>query len=812
MKKNSLYVIVIVFLTITLTQAQIISHQSKKVTLPNGWSLSPAGHSIPLGDLPLNIIVSPSKKFIAVTNNGQSIQNIQLLDVKTEKEISQITIPKSWLGLQFSKNEKFLYASGGYDNCIRIFGIKNNKLIQSDSITLGKPFPTENICPTGLAIDTKRNRLYTVTKENNSLYILDIKTKSVIKQIPLAAEAYQCLLSPNGNELYISLWGADQIAVFDIVSEKIIKSIPVGDNPNDLVITKKGKTLFVSNGNDNTVSIVDIDKGVVIETVQTSLYPDAPTGSTSNAVALSKDEKTLFVANADNNCVVVLDVSKPGFTKSKGFIPTGWYPTALKVIGNKLYVANAKGFNSMANPDGPKPLSHDESSGVHKGNKRKEKGLQYIGGLFKGTLSIITIPDEKVLDNYTKTVYENTPYSKERELLAQGENGNPIPQKVGDSSPTKYVFYIVKENRTYDQILGDMKEGNGDASLCLFPEKVTPNQHAIARDFVLLDNFYVDAEVSADGHNWSMAAYANDYVEKTWPTSYGSRGGKYDFEGSRKIAYPKDGFIWDHCKRAGVTYRTYGEFVDNGKANIPALENKFCKKYTGYNLDVTDNFRLEVFKKDLDSLIAINAVPHFNSLRFSNDHTYGASLGKLTPTAMIAENDLAVGRFVEFISKSKIWKESAIFILEDDAQNGSDHVDAHRSTAYVVSPYTKRKTLIHDMYSTSSMLRTMELILGIKPMSQYDAAAPSMWNCFKATPDFTPFEHKEAQVDLNSKNIVDNNSAKQSALFNLVDADAAPDLEFNQVIWKTVRGEDSIMPAPRHAAFLSIVSNEDSPN
>ncbi len=788
------------------SQAQTITNQ--KITLPNGWSLSPAGHSLPLGDLPLNIVVSPSKKYIAVTNNGQSIQNIQLINVKTEKEIDKITIPKSWLGLQFSKNEKNLYASGGYDNCIRIYEIKNNTLIKSDSIALGKPYPIENICPTGLTIDSKRNKLYCVTKENNALYILDLKTKLVLKQISLNAEAYQCVLSPDGNQLYISLWGANQVAVFDIPSEKIITVINVGSNPNDLCLTKNGKTLYVSNGNDNTVSVIDTKKLLVIETIQTSLYPDAPTGSNPNAIALSDDEKTIFVANADNNCVVVFDVSKAGSTKTKGFIPVGWYPTALKVIGEKLYVANAKGFSSLPNPDGPKPKNSAEKNGVNQQGKN-EKEIQYIGGLFKGTLSIIDIPNEATLNQYSKTVYQNTPYTKEREMLTIGEEGNPIPQKVGDSSPIKYVFYVVKENRTYDQVLGDIKEGNGDASLCLFPEKVTPNQHALVKNFVLLDNFYVDAEVSADGHNWSMAAYANDYVEKTWPTSYGSRGGKYEYEGTRKIAFPKDGFIWDHCKRAGITYRTYGEFADDGKANIPALEKHYCKNYSGYNLDVTDNTRLEAFKKDLDSLIAINAVPKFNSMRFSNDHTYGARIGKMTPTAMIAENDLAVGKFIEYLSKSKIWNETAIFILEDDAQNGSDHIDAHRSTAYVVSPFTKRKAVIHDMYSTSSMLRTIELILGLKPMSQYDAAAPSMWNCFTKTPDFTIFEHKDAQVDITEKNTVFNNSAKQSAKLNLAEADAAPDLEFNRIIWKTVRGENTEMPAPRHSAFLSLTKSED---
>jgi len=784
------------------------TNQTQKVRLPNGWTLSPIGKSLPLGDLPLNMVISPTRKYIAVTNNGQSLHEIQLLNTKTEKELDRITIPKAWLGLAFSGDEKFLYASGANDNCIQIYGIANNKLTKADSIVLGKPFPTEKICPTGLTIDPKKNYLYTVTKDNNTLYVIDLKTKKVLKQVALGAEAYQCVLSPDGKKLYISIWGGDQIAVYDTQTQKITAQIPVGDNPNDLVVTQNGKTLFVANANDNTVSVVDLTSGKSLETLQTSLYPDAPAGSTSNAVALSADEKILFVANADNNCLAVFDVSKPGFSKSKGFIPTGWYPTSVKVLNKKLYVANGKGFTSLPNPNGPWPVSNRESSGVHQENVRKGGDIQYIGSLFKGTLSIIDLPDDVILKKYTQTVYDNNPYTKERELLAAGETGNPIPQRVGDPSPIKYVFYVIKENRTYDQVFGDIKEGNGDPNLCLFPENVTPNQHAIVRDYVLLDNFYVDAEVSADGHNWSTAAYANDYTEKIWPTSYGKRGGTYEFEGSRKIAYPKEGFIWDHCQRAGISYRTYGEFAD-GKANIPVLEGHYCKAYPGYNLDIKDIDRVEVWKKDFDSLVTAKALPQFNSIRLGNDHTYGARVGKPTPVAMVAENDLAVGRLVEYISKSPVWKESAIFILEDDAQNGSDHVDAHRSTAYVVSPYTKRKTVIHDSYTTSSMLRTIELILGMKPMSQYDAAAPSMWKCFTQTPDLTPFTHKPALADINAKNTAYNKSAHQSELFNLADVDAAPDLEFNEVIWKAVRGEESVMPAPRRSAFLILVKEDE---
>jgi phospholipase C len=374
--------------------------------------------------------------------------------------------------------------------------------------------------------------------------------------------------------------------------------------------------------------------------------------------------------------------------------------------------------------------------------------------------------------------------------------------KIGDPSPIKYVFYVIKENRTYDQVLGDIKEGNGDTSLVLFGENVTPNQHAIAKEFVLLDNFYVDGEVSADGHNWTMGAYATDYLEKTWPTSYGGRGGNYSAEGNREIANNK-AFIWDVCKKMGVSYRTYGEFADNNKANIPSLVGNFCPYFVGYNLSVTDTSRVRKWKQEFDSLLAVNAVPQFNSVRFGNDHTEGLRPGRPTPAAFVADNDLAVGLFIEHLSKSSIWKETAVFIIEDDAQNGPDHVDAHRTTAYVAGGFVKRGFVDHTMYSTSSMLRTIELILGLPPMSQFDAGATPMWRSFQATADTRPFVARPAGIDLNQKNPNNRSAlALKSLSFDFTKEDAAPDVEFNEVIWKAVKGEHSNMPAPRRAAFL----------
>ena len=795
------YIFILIF-PVTILYAQ------KKVTLPNGWSLTPAGHSFMLGDLPLNIAVSSSKKYMAVTNNGQSKQYLQLIDVKNERVLDSITIPKSWVGIKFSSDEKYLYASGGNDNWILKYAVTNNKLILIDSIKLGKKWPNK-ISPAGIDIDDAKHLLYVVTKDNNMLYTVDLRSKKIKDSLKLPAEAYTCLLSPNKKRLYISCWGCDKILFYNTVSRKLEGSIDVGDNPNDLCLTKNGNYLFVANSNDNSVSILDSKNKKVIETLNCALFPNARPGSTTNAVALSEDEKTLYIANADNNCLAVFNVSKPAFSSSKGFIPTGWYPTCVKVVGKKIFIANGKGFTSMANPYGPNPVVKKQSVNYHGGDKNKPMEEQYIGGLFIGTMSVIDVPSEKQLGKYSKQVYQNTPYTKEKETMADGKKGNPIPTKIGDQSPIKYVFYIIKENRTYDQVLGDVKEGNGDTSLVLFGEKITPNQHKLSKDFVLLDNFYCDGEVSADGHNWSMGAYATDYLEKNWVTSYGHRGGGYDAEGTREIANNKDGFIWDHAKRAGVTYRTYGEFADDYKPNIPVLKNHFCTYYTSWDQKVRDTTRVNQWKKDFDSLVAINALPHLNTLRLINDHTEGLSVGRPTPFAHVADNDLAVGMFIEYLSKSSVWKESVVFILEDDAQNGPDHVDAHRSPAYIAGPFVKRNFVDHTPYTTSGMLRTMELILGIKPMSQYDAAAEPMWRSFTEKPDLASFVSLPNNIDLREKNTEVNALSKKSATFDFSREDKIPDREFTEVIWKGIKGINSIVPSPTRGAFLKVNKKKD---
>jgi YVTN family beta-propeller protein len=779
--------------------------ESKRVRLPNGWGLTPAGSSLPLGDLPLNIAISHSQKLAAVTNNGQSTQTIQLIDTKSDRQLDSVVIPKSWGGIVFSSNEKYLFASGGNDNWILKYAIRENKLVTTDTIRLGLPWPNK-ISPTGITLDDKRQLLYVVTKENNSMYVVDLKTDQVLHQLNLSGEGYTCLLSPDKKELYISVWGGDKIMVYDTYKNIFSDSVAVGDNPNDLCLSRNGHYLYVANANDNSVSVIDIRERKVMETLNAALYPGALTGSTTNGVSLSGDEMTLYIANADNNSVAVFDVSKPGASSSKGFIPTGWYPTCVRVIGKKLYVSNGKGFSSFPNPNGPNPYGKGQSVSLHKGDAQKPVKVQYIGGgLMMGTMSIITIPSEKQLAIYSQAVYHNTPYNKSNELVVAGEEGNPIPRKVGDPSPIKHVFYIIKENRTYDQVMGDVKEGNGDTSLVLFGEKITPNQHALAKEFVLLDNFYVDGEVSSDGHNWSMGAYATDFLEKGWPTSYGRRGGTEISSGYRKTGDNKNGYIWDQAKRSGVSYRTYGEFADRGRPNIPVLKDHFSPSFTALDQHIRDTVRAYQWEREFDSLVANKALPQLMTVRFANDHTEGTAAGRPTPFAHVADNDLAVGMFVDYLNKSPVWKESVVFILEDDAQAGPDHVDAHRSPAYITGGYVKRHFVDHTMYTTSSVLRTIELILGMPPMTQYDAAAAPMWRCFTATPDLRDYTCRPTTINLNDINPDKTKLAALSKGLDFSKADLVPDQVMNNILWKAVKGENAVCPVPVRAAFFKAI-------
>ena len=759
-----------------------------KTLLSNGWSLSPAGMSVDVGDFPLGMDVSADGKTAVLINNGQGKQSIMVVDVDQKKVVDTVAIKKSWVGIVIKRDGKGFFVSGGNDNVVHEYSLDGHRVSLVRSLPLWKEKPSENICAAGIALGEHDTTLFVAAKGNKTLYKVSIPSGVASASVILSAPLYSCTYDPQRNCVYASVWGGAQIAVVDVPSFSLLKTVPVGDHPCEMLLSKENDRLFVANANNNTVSVVDLASFTVEETIIAALSPDAPNGSTPNSLASSDDGKTLYVANADNNCLAVIDIEKHGHGRGKGFIPTGWYPTIVRRAGGALLVTNGKGMSSKANPGG-----------------------EYIASLLTGSLSFIDIPEKKELDSLTVAVYQNVP--KGQKAAAEWTPDNPIPFTSKQQSPIKHVFYIIKENRTYDQVLGDMEKGNGDASLAIFGRDVSPNHHALAEEFVLFDNFYVDAEVSADGHNWSMAAYASDYVEKTWPTMYGGRGGVYDFE-NEGIASPSTGYLWDNCLRNNVSFRNYGEFLNEDmssrgilKPNAKGLVNHTCPDFRGWDLDYLDTKRAEAWEREFALYEEGDSLPQFQIIRLPNDHTAGTKRGIRTPKAMVAQNDLALGTIIDRISHSKYWKESAVFVLEDDAQNGPDHVDAHRSIAFVASPYLKRQTVDHEMYSTSGMLRTMELILGLPPMSQFDAAALPMCASFTSVPDLTPYTCRKNIIDLDQRNLVGAYGQARMDEFDLTREDEAPDVEFNRIIWRSIRGTE--MPTPVHSAFVMADEKEE---
>ncbi len=714
----------------------------KGVTLlPNGWRIAPAGRHVMVGDLPLDLLVSPDGRWAIITNNGYAKPTLTVVDLSTLSVLDKTSIPDAWLGLAWHPDGKRLFASGGADGTVREFLWKPGKLALANTFAVGTAVKEGFLG--GLAVRRDGRRLYVVDVLGKRLSALDLPSGEIANRIDLAAEPYGCLVSADGATLYVSLWGGAKVLLFDADTLATRGEVPVGEHPNAMVLSADGKRLFVACANTNSVWAIDLDSRAATEQISIALATDAPMGSTPNGLGLSPDGRTLLVASADNNTVAVIDVSRPSASRVAGFIPTGWYPTAVRFTpdGGRILVLSGKGLTSMPNPRGPQPGAEGDPS-------------QYVGAMLTGALSVLPTPDQDALEAYTRTVHRLTPGSvASQPAAARAPRSSPIPLRRGGTSPIRHVFYVIRENRTYDQIFGDMPVGNGDPTLCLFGEDSTPNAHALAREFVLLDNFYVNAEVSYDGHAYSTAAYATDFVEKVWPMNYAGRGGKYLSEGRGEMrnAYgnvtaPARGYLWDACARAGVTFRSYGEFGHRGEgeddsgegavlASVPGLEGHMSPHYPSWNLAIPDGTRVDAWLEEFREFEANGNLPQLSIFHLPNDHTTGTKAGSPTPRSMIAENDVALGRLVEAISKSRYWKDSVIFVLEDDAQDGPDHVDAHRSVAFAISPYTRRRTLDSTMYTTASMLRTIELILGLPPMSQYDAAATPMHAAFAGRAD-----------------------------------------------------------------------------
>ncbi len=532
------------------------------VLLPNQWSLRPTGKQVEVGNFPVQVILHPQGDWAVVLHSGYGPHEVVVVDLKTAGILSRVTLPKTFYGLCFTPDGKRLLVSGGADDVVYQFDFADGRLSNQQVIAFSHDKTA--LVTAGLACSHDGKWLFAACCLGDRLMILPLPhaEKQQAIAMPAGSHPYTGLPAKKTERLYVSLWGKSSVAVVDRTTEKIEATWPTASHPTEMALSPDEDLLYVACADSNTVSVIETQSGRQIEVITTSLYPQAPHGSTPNSLALAPNGKTLWVANADANNLAVIDVSQRGKSRSLGFIPVGWYPTSVRMSAkaDRILVANGKGLKSKANPHGPNsPLR------MEKGNAKEE----YIGGLFPGALSIIATPAPGEMPSLSKAAYACSPlraagtmYPWSAPAGGAREPNNPIPAKVGEASPIKHCIYIIKENRTYDQVFGDMREGNGDAALCIFPERVTPNHHALARQFVLLDNFYVDGEVSANGHEWSTAAYATDYVEKVWPLVYrhgdvhGKRalpGFQYPAEGATPIAIPASGYLWDRCREAGVS-------------------------------------------------------------------------------------------------------------------------------------------------------------------------------------------------------------------------------------------------------------------
>jgi YVTN family beta-propeller protein len=764
----------------------------------------------------MSSVLTPDGKYLLVLNCGYRPPSITVIDTATATVKSTTPVPDAWLGLTMTPRGDRVYVGGGSKASIFEFALANGVLTAARTFPLvAESFRTYKDFTGDVAFDPQAHLLYATDLYKDFVVVVNPQSGLVISRIKTGRRPYRILFNPDGKSIYVSNWADGNVSQYDVNSGERLAIIRVASHPTDLVWRDgapenlaEGETanykarIFVAAASTNNVYAIGVAPGAtpeVVESISFALTPRQPVGMTPSGLALSPDKKRLYVACSDGNVVGVADISS-GRSRVEGFIPAGWYPTAVRTLADgHLLILNGKGVASYPNPQGPSPRKLPEP--VHKGTPNQ----YFVARMQTGTVSWIDPFTDQHLTAWTRQALSDSLYSD-----AKLDERPALP-------PIEHVIYIVKENRTYDQVLGDMKEGNGDPSLCLFDEKVTPNLHKIAREFVLLDNFYVNADVSADGHNWSTAAIAPDYVQKLWPNSYaGRRKGpkdvEYDYEEQDPASIPPAGYLWSNANAAGLSIRNFGYMVTNaeplaavGADQLTAVRDPVLAKVTnrafrGFDLAFKDTDRASIFLKEFATYEQSGQMPRLIVMRLGNDHTNGTAAGRRSPLAYAGDNDLAVGEIVEAVSKSKFWTSTAIFIVEDDAQNGPDHVDSHRSPAYVISAFIKRHSIDSNMYNTTSLLRTMETMLGLHPMTQFDAAAPVIAAPFQQTPDARPYIAEKARVDLEEINKADAPGAKESGKMNFADADDVDEDLLNRILWRDIKG-DAPMPAPVRSYF-----------
>ncbi|MGN6384958.1 MAG: alkaline phosphatase family protein [Verrucomicrobiota bacterium] len=851
--------------------------QPGRIITPVNQVLTPAGIQVELPKMrPQAIALRSDGKLLATSGkthqlilvdpvSGKILQQLSFPSEKatnaTEAVSSHILEPDkdgqlSFTGLIFSHDGKRIYLSN-VNGDIKVFEQKGDLAYEpAFSIPLpptGNPQRKSDI-PAGLWLSENDERLFIALNLSNRLLEVDARSGKQFRLFDVGVAPFDVVVTQG--KAFVSNWGGRRpgpndvtgpagrgtkvrvdpvrqianegsVSIIDLKSGKI-EEILLGLHSSAMALGRSGRYLAIANAGSDTISILDTRKNQVVETISLRIEAGAPFGASPNALAFSPDEKTLYVCNGTQNAVAVVRF-KPGHSRVQGLIPTGWYPggIAFDKLHSRLHVANIKGFGS--------------GKRLKPGEKVEFNSHQYFG-----SLSLIDLPKRGDLSEMSKVVLENMRRSviKDAFLPARkNQPARPVPERVGEPSVFQHVVYIIKENRTYDQVLGDIKEGNGSTDLCIFGEKYTPNQHKLAREFVLLDNTYCSGILSSEGHNWATAAFSTDYLERSFagfPRSYPDGMEESDIDA---LAYSPAGFIWDNALANGKTIRSYGEFTMgnvkwkdkkgsprfkemyddfvNGTglveiSCVPAigsLTGHIMTNTIGWDLSVPDVYRAAQFIKELKAFEQNGGFPDLSIICLPNNHTSGTSAHYPKPGSMVADNDLALGQIIEAITKSKFWTNTCVFVIEDDPQAGWDHVSGFRTTAFVVSPYTKRKAVVSNNYNQTGMIRTMELILGLPPMNQMDASSAPMFECFKDKPDFTPFTHVMNQVPLDELNPspkaindpIRRNFAMVSASLPLHKMDACPEDTLNRILWNAMRGSQALYPA----WALSHVSGDD---
>jgi YVTN family beta-propeller protein len=845
---------------------------------PANQILTPAGIQVELpGMRPQAIALSPNGRLLVTSGKTH---DLVVIEPATGKIVQRVALPSdrnsglapeavaeeilhpdragqlSFTGLVFSPDGTRIYLAN-VDGNVKVFGVrKTGKVVALFSIPLPPtkaPGRSDEI-PAGMAVSPDGKRLYVALNLSNRLAELDAANGHVLRLWEVGVQPYDVALA--GQKAYVSNWGGRRPEGQDltgpsgrgmlvrvdpvryIASEGSVSVIDLSPsntksetrNPKSEILTglhacalagsPNGRWVVVANAGSDTLSVIDTRTDQIVETLCARQNPADLFGAQPNALAFDKAGGKLFVCNGSQNAVAVFEF-KPGQSSLRGLIPVGWFPggIAYDPARKALCVANIKGIGSTQHLKPGEPV-------------------KYNSHLYFGTLSLVPVPDERELSRLTRIALLNLRYGllQEATLPARpGQAARPVPERVGEPSLFKHVVYIIQENRTYDQVLGDLPQGNGDPSLCVFNEQITPNHHKVAREFVLLDNTYCSGICSADGHQWTDSAITTDYMERSFagfPRSYvhGMTDGGVD-----AMAYSPAGFIWDDAIAHGKTLRDYGEYAitvahwrDKSKTRAPAFLDYYrdfinqtgaieigCRpsieslrpylatNTVGWALNSPDAFRAAQFIRELKQFEQTGDFPNLTIICLPNDHTCGTKSGCPTPAAMAADNDLAFGQIVEAISRSRFWQDTCILAIEDDPQAGWDHVSGYRTTCYVASPYTRRAAVVSTQYNQTSLLRTMELMLGLPPMNQMDATATPMTACFTDRPDLTAFKALTNNIPLDQMNpsprrISDpllRKHAYASARLPLDEADKCPEDTLNRILWHALKGSQTPYPA-----------------